>query len=339
VEQEHTSWWPQPLSGDIPPEPEPEHLRRDDGHALFYPGRVNGIIGESESGKTWLALAAALQAVRHGQRVIIIDFEDTRGGVLGRLRLLGMTDAHLALVDYIGPDEALHPDARNDLEETLLRRGASLVIIDGFNAAMTLLGLEVNSNSDATAFAQQLLKPIAATGAAVVYVDHVAKNKDARGKGGIGAQAKRAMTTGCTLTVDVVEQPARGVVGKLSLKVDKDRPGRVREVSAGSRHVGVAIIDGTGEPLTVKIEAPDLRPAEERGPFRPTGLMEKVSRLLESTGELSRNSIIGDIGGRAEYARKAIDVMEQEGYVARRSGPRNAILYTLVQPFSELGEM
>jgi hypothetical protein len=342
--RERTSWWPRNLdavmSGDDP-EPVPAFLARNDGHRLMYPGKVNGLIGESESGKTWVALLAVLQCIEVGESVLYLDFEDTAAGIVSRLRSMGATDGHLGRLTYIGPDEALHAAATADLAETLAQFEPDLIVLDGFNAAMTLLGLDLNSNTDATAFSQRLLKPLSRTGAAVVYVDHVPKNKDARGKGGIGAQAKRAMTTGCALAVEVAEPFGRGMTGRLRLTVDKDRPGRVRAVSGGAKYAGEAVLTSLDDTVTVRIDAPDLRPAEERGPWRPTHYMEKVSAFLADFPDgVPKATVETGVEGRSEVVRKALALLVEEGYVKRSAGPRGALIHTLDRPYVEgLDEM
>lgn len=256
-----TSWWPRDLTGVLAgedPEPEPEFLARLDEVSLFYRGKVNGLIGESESGKTWIALLAVVQALTKGLKVAYFDFEDTAPGIVSRLRSMGASDDDLTRLDYIGPDETLHGPASADLTEYLAQTQPDLIVLDGFNAAMTLLGLELTDNTDATKFAQMLLKPLARTGACVVYVDHLPKNKENRGKGGIGAQAKRAMTTGCALSVEVVSAFGRGMTGRLRLTVDKDRPGHVRAAAVEAKAAGTAVlISGADGSVEVSIEKPD----------------------------------------------------------------------------------
>lgn len=256
-----TSWWPRDLTGVLAgedPEPEPEFLARLDEVSLFYRGKVNGLIGESESGKTWIAVLAVVQALTKGLKVAYFDFEDTAPGIVSRLRSMGASDDDLTRLDYIGPDETLHGPASADLTEYLAQTQPDLIVLDGFNAAMTLLGLELTDNTDATKFAQMLLKPLARTGACVVYVDHLPKNKENRGKGGIGAQAKRAMTTGCALSVEVVSAFGRGMTGRLRLTVDKDRPGHVRAAAVEAKAAGTAVlISGADGSVEVSIEKPD----------------------------------------------------------------------------------
>lgn len=344
---ERTSWWPRDLAAAMAgetAEPPPCVLTRNDGHPLFYAGKVNGLLGESESGKTWVALLAACQELVAGRGVVYLDFEDTAVGIVSRLRSLGVTGEALERLRYVSPDEALHAAAAADLRETLADAAPSLVVLDGFNAAMTLLGLDLVSNTDATHFAQRLLRPLTATGAAVVTIDHVPKSKEARGKGGIGAQAKRAMTTGCAIAVEVVTPFGRGMTGRLRLTVDKDRPGHVRAVSAAAKHAGNAVLssfpDGS---VDVVVEAPDLRPASQRGPFEPTGLMEKVSHFLaslttDSDGGVSMKAIEEGVPGKAVYLRAAVDALVERGHVRREPGIRGAILHTLIEPYSEGGE-
>ena len=255
---ERSSWLPQPIldmAAAAETEPAPTILKRTDGRALFYRGRVNGILGEAESGKTWIALAAVAETLADGGTVVYLDFEDTPAGTLGRLRKLDVTETNLTRLHYINPDENLGEIARATMLAAIHQLKPDLIIVDGYNAGMTILGLDINSNNDATLFATRILRPLADTGAAVTYIDHVPKNKETRGKGGIGAQAKRAMTTGACITVKVIDHPAPGAIGKLLISVDKDRPGRVRENSRGPKaHWGVVHIESIGDDVAIRIE-------------------------------------------------------------------------------------
>lgn len=345
---ERTSWWPRDLTAVLAgeqTEPEPVILARDDKHCLFYAGKVNGLLGESESGKTWILLAAIAQELHAGHPVLYVDFEDTDTSIVARLTALGVPTELLApdanLFTYLAPDESLHGLAAADLAEVLTLQTYSLIGLDGVNAAMTLLGLDLTSNTDATRFNQVLLKPLAKTGAAVVTVDHVPKAAEQRGKGGIGAQAKRAMVTGSALLVEVLAPFGRGATGKLKLTVDKDRPGHVRGNSQYSKNAGLAVLEsGSDGSVNVRIEAPDLAPGDERAPFRPTGVMEKISRLLSTTdGDLSQTQIEKAVSARSIVVRGALEALVAEGYVSRHSGPRNAVLHRYERTFRDLTDL
>lgn len=344
VEVARTTWWPRDLkgvlAGDIEEE-QPTHLVRADGHPAFYPARVNGLIGPSESGKTWVAFHAVEQAVTGGGRATIIDLEDNETGAVARLLALGLTpeqiDNHVA---YINPDEPFHPVLPTgvDLNEHLTTWAPELVILDGFNAAMTLQGLDLKDNKDATVFMQTVLKPIAKAGPTVIYIDHTPKDKEHGTNGGIGAQAKRAMTTGCTLAVEPIKPFGKGQNGRLRLHVDKDRLGSVRGVSAPGKTthwygdlVFTSHPDGT---VTLEVTAPDTYDVEqhEARPFRPTYLMEKVSTWLTAHPDAGRNEILDGVEGRKQHLTTALRILVDEGYITvTKRGQKN--LHSSVQPY------
>lgn len=331
--RERTSWWPRPLDLDGgAEEPEPEFLPREDGTRLLYRGKVNGLLGESESGKTWLALYAVQQALAVGQRVIYLDFEDSAKGILSRLRALGAIDSHFDGLTYANPDETLNLAATEDLYTSLLEFNPDLVVLDGVNAAMTLLGLDLTSNTDATKFSQWVLRPLKKHGAGVLTIDHVPKSKENRGNYAIGAQAKRADIDGAAIAVEVMAPFGRGQNGELKLTVTKDRPGHVRAISLGARAAGVAHLRSQGEDQ-IRIA---IQPLKTANPFRPTHLMEKVAKLLEhAKTPLSKATIEKEVEGKREGIRTACQVLIEEGFVEIEHGPRNALNLRLVKPYRE----
>lgn len=326
------------LAGDASGDPEPTHLARDDGKMLLYAGKINALIGESESGKTWIALAAAAEALSHGQRVAYLDFEDAPAGITGRLLALGATPEQLLKqLDYIAPDEPLTAQAVADLAD-VLAQAPGLAVLDGVNAAMTMLGLNLTDNKDVTHFSQLLLRPLKRTGAAVLTVDHVTKSKDGRGLNAIGAQAKRADIDGAAYIVEAISKFGRGHQGKLRLTVSKDRPGHIRAISAGATYAGMATLtphdDGT---ITVTIDAPADN--AERDDFRPTMLMQRVSQFLESEPEgANTNTIKESVKGKGEWIARALAQLVTEGWAACETGPRNARTYTSAKPYREISE-
>lgn len=320
------------LDGRLPAVP-PSELARVDGVMLLYPGKVNGLLGPSESGKTWIVLLAASQAMALGRQVVMLDFEDTVIGLVERLRALGVADDVIRnQVIYLAPSEPLTQATQNDLMALLGEVSPALVILDGVNAAMTTMGLDMNSNTDATNFHINLLLPMSRTGAAVVVVDHTPKNDhEGLSSGGIGAQAKRAAMTGAAIKVEVIKQFSRGHAGLLKLTVDKDRGGHVRMAADGGKVVGMAHLEpGPDGTLSVRIEASE--PAEnEAGEFRPTTLMGRVMEFLtEHPGATSR-SILAEHLGKDRYVREAVDALVADGYVGRANGPNRAILHSIIR--------
>jgi hypothetical protein len=326
----------------------PTMLARADGKCLLYAARINGIIGPSESGKTWVALEAARQALAAGRRVLLLDFEDSVPGVVGRLLALGVAAAVLrSRFAYVGPSEPLAPLQTIDLLGELAHIGADdLIILDGFNAAMTLQGLDLVSNKDVTMFYLQVLKLLVATRACIVYVDHTPKN-DAEGesRGGIGAQAKRAMTTGAILRCDVKTPFGRNQTGYISILVDKDRAGHVRECSPG-RRAGTAKIESVTveavNTLTVTIEETQEMPAAKNTAGekyeRPTFLMQRVSEWLAAHPGASGRAVRTEVKGKDSYVKLALDALVAEGYVSRTPHGQTE-KHALLRPYSEATDL
>jgi hypothetical protein len=332
--RERSSWYPKPLdlTGESE-EPAPEFLARADGHRLFYRGKINALLGESESGKTWVALHAVAQSLHLQEKVIYLDFEDSGKGILSRLRALGLEDRHFENFTYANPDQNLTLDERIDLIDALMEIVPELIVVDGVNAAMTLLNLELTSNRDATFFSQQLLKPLALSGACVITIDHVTKSKESRGNYAIGAQAKRADINGAAIMCEVVLPFGRGMSGELTLKVTKDRPGHVRANSKEAKFAGTVQLKSSADGSVVMTI---LAPNGERNRIRPTHLMEAVSKLLEAAqGALSKTAISKEIKGKTEWVFTACQVLIDEKFVSVENGARNSLNLRLLKPYRE----
>ena len=336
-DQQPTTWTPiDPtpyLDGTYTPPP-PTQLQRTDGLHLLYGGRVNLLFGESEVGKGWVALHAVAQAINRGDPVLYIDLEDYPDTIYGRLLALGCTPDQLTdQLAYIRPDSALDTPARHQLHATITDLDPALAVIDGMTGAMRLLGLDDNRGTEVDGFYATLPEPLAATGTAVVLIDHVPKSTDNRGKGPIGSQHKRARVSGAAYRVEVVRHLAPGRAGHLKLTVDKDRLGAIRRehpTRAGDFH-----LDATTDQLHAELRAPDV-PTDDAGTFRPTVLMQRVSMALEGNLlGLSQKAITDEVEGRAEYIRKALNTLIDEGYVEREPGPRRSWIHRSAKPFRD----
>jgi len=90
---EPTTWEPIDLapflSGEIR-QPRPTiGAVRTDGQRFMYPGREHAVLGETESGKTWLALACVAAELAAGHRVLYVHYEESDpASTIERLRLL-----------------------------------------------------------------------------------------------------------------------------------------------------------------------------------------------------------------------------------------------------------
>jgi AAA domain len=328
-----SSWAPIDLAavadGSAAEEP-PSILVRTDGQPLLYRRKRHLLAGEPESGKGWVAMAAAAPEVTARRRVLYLDFENTATTALERLDALGVQPADV-LEHFI----YIRPDSPPDVELGTLGAGAVLAIVDGVTEAMNLLGLNPYDNRDVAEFLSKIARPLADAGAAVLLVDHVVKDRDNRGRWAIGAQHKMAGVD-VSLSLEVIRPFGRGLTGGLSrLTVTKDRPGFLRQYAAGRSRLGDVHMDSEGDSVSVRIE-----PAQDaaEGEFRYTAYMERVSRYLEVRGEQTKNAIESDVRGKRDHIRAALVTLEAEGYVTSRDGARGATLFVSAKAYREADE-
>lgn len=309
----------------------PELLQRTDGVCLLYRGRVHSLHGESESGKSWVALAEAAVQLTAGGNVLMLDFESDASTVVGRLLRLGVAAPTIATrFDYRRPE--CNPAALADEQQLwneLLRDHYSLAVIDGVTEALSVYGTTSKDNDEVTGWIRSTPRRLAAaTGAAVVLVDHVTKDADTRGRFAIGGQAKMAALDGAAYVVEVLDPLGVGLLGRVALRVAKDRPGGVRphagawRKSDRTQEAAVVAIDSCQPDHTmITVEPPrtDIAdsPAAASADWRPTGLMAQVSDVLEkANAAMSRKGIETAIPGRASTKRQAIDALLEAGHLA-----------------------
>lgn len=324
-----TSWAPVDLDPVLAGEyldPPPTMLQRADGVFLLYDAAVHTISGESESGKTWLTLLAALQLIADDQHVVFIDFEDRADRVIGRLLALGATPQQVRdNFAYVRPDRPLDDLGRQQLAPHL--RGARLVILDGVTEAMTTHGYDLNSNADSALFQALLPRWIADHGPAVVMIDHVVKDKEKQDRFALGAQHKLAGIDGAAYIVKMLQPFGRGKRGIARIDVAKDRPGHVREHTHGRATIGEFILDASIDGLVLKADF--MPPGHETGragdTFEPTVLMEKISRYVQANPGMSKKAIEGAMNGKATTIRLALELLVTRGYIGVKTGARGAV--------------
>ncbi len=342
------SWAPEDLSGHLDGTHEPvvpSRLPRTDGQCLLYAGKVNGVHGESESGKSLLLHAESARLLRLGEHVVIVDYESTAATVVPRLLLMGTPpDAVREGLRYVRPQRSPLDPAEQGAWQELLSRPAALVVLDGVTEALATMGRSTLDNDEITGWMQQVPRQLAQrTGAAVVLVDHVTKSTEGRGRFAIGAQAKMSTLDGASYSVEVVQPLGRGLRGSLRLWVGKDREGAVRPYcgrfssSDRTQLAATVVVDSTAGPITVDLQPPDELIGCTRRPFRPTCLMEQISRAIEATPDLTSNALVKEsdlVKGKGAAKRTALNLLVAEGFVERTphgQGHRHSSL----QPYRE----
>jgi hypothetical protein len=312
---------------------QPTVLERVDGFALLYPGTVHSVAGEPETGKSWVAILAAAQELKAGAHVTFADFEDRPGRVVGRLLLLGVPPERISeRFHYIRPMTRLDAAGAQHIEHAASR--SSLVVLDGVTEAMSLHGLDLNDQKDIAAFLALLPRRLADLGPAVLQIDHLPKLTDSHNRFAIGGQHKLAGLDGAAYLVKVIDPFGRGKKGRAILTVAKDREGAVREHTAGNT-IAELVIDATGPDLVVALEVPRGSSRSDDASFRPTRLMEKISRYIEEHPGESGRQIEQNVPGNAKAKRDALRILALENWIEGIPGTRGSVHYTSVTPYRE----
>jgi hypothetical protein len=223
--------------------PKPGILVRADRVGLLYPGRVHWSYGEPEAGKSLLAQYATAEVLGTGGSVLYLDFESDPQESDDRFGLLGVSVDDLSRLVYVRPDESL--SSNSAAYDELLSSDYTLAVVDGVTDAIGMVdsGNSSMDTDDISRFARILPRRIARlTGAAVICVDHVVKNSENRGRFPIGSQAKLSCVDGAAFTVEAVSPLGRGLLGKIEVRVAKDRPGSIRQHGGPRRSDGTQVI-------------------------------------------------------------------------------------------------
>lgn len=340
AEETHTTWWPITgqalLAGN--PDPPPDLFEREGGVFLLYRGRVNAFVGEPESAKSWGAQAAAVECIQHGGSVLMIDCENSLNPVAERMLALGLSEYEFATrFAYMRPDEKLARDTKAyaDFVRTI-ETGYDLIIVDGTTDCMAMMGLNPLDLEDSGTFDRMFLKPMAATMAAVLTIDHMTKSKEGRGTWAIGSQHKKAAITGGQYIFEKVHDFGRGMKGMSRLVVGKDKAGYVRQHQVGDdKLIAEFWLDGTVEG---KVTWALIAPTEQSHMVQASAyLMEIISNYISGNKGEHKSTILTGCGSSATPAHldAAFDKLRARGFIANDMGDRN--VWRTKMPFREVG--
>lgn len=268
-----------------------------DGSAgLFYPGRVNGVAGESGAGKGWLALTVGLEQMVAGQHVYLLDFEDSPA--LALLRLVRVLNADVALVrqqfHYVHP--ARHDsDGIAELVARVAETPGALVIIDSTGESIASAGWNQNHDEEVAQWFQTLAHPLADRGGAtVLLLDHMTKAEDG-GLWPIGSQRKRAAITGAQYVAEVADPFSESKNGMVVLRVAKDRHG-AREARSVASYVQfqhpiestTTLLDGTVEVVFSKALELTFGPGKSADQIKAAKAAKVATALDADVAELDK---------------------------------------------------
>jgi hypothetical protein len=295
-----------------PPDPLPHRpgipLAPDEGCGVV-------IVGPTGSGRSALMQACLYDAARLGQRCAYLGHEvtreefDARAAVLAESRgdkldeeLLAALRDHVRYLDL----SSVIVQAWDNVERWVadVERSYDVVVIDPASAAGAALGLDFDkSNTDWLRFYDALVQPLVNRGVVVLIPDNVGHAIEAKSRArGASAKGDRAdVTFSCT--------PSANPVG---LRITARK---VRSVRAPYRSGESWLFVKSSQ----RIERQEAASSSSTATFRPTSIMEKVSRALEADGGLSKRAIRTAIGGTARNVDLALELLIAEGFVEART--------------------
>lgn len=206
----------------------------------------------------------------------------------------------------------LEVEAMDELCDIIADLAPALVVVD--TLAKCMVGVEESSTREMELAVDALDRLRAVTNSCVCVVHHGGKDASRGMRGSNVLLAAADTTVECKRT----REGATAIVTKQRNGPDGQR-----------MHFK---LDPEGD--SVVLVASDVGTVADA--FRPTVLMERVSRYLEVTSDANLRSVRTAISSKSEFVDLAIRCLVDEGFVTTKSGQRGAILHTSVTPFRDV---
>jgi hypothetical protein len=202
------------------------------------------LFGESGGGKTWIALALALDVLHRHGRVLCLDHENGPHATIGRLLALGATPQQLGgSLTYITPHGPLDLTSMQAL--TALDHTFTLAIVDSVGEHLAADSTNPDKDDEVARSFQHLRRLLCdQLGAAVLLIDHIPKSTEADRHQAIGSQRKRAAVD-AAFRVDTITPAAKGTTGRFRLTCAKDRHGNFTKATTVAEMTLTSHDDGT----------------------------------------------------------------------------------------------
>jgi len=278
------------------------------GKFLLYRGRINEFHAEPGTGKTNVAIAAAISVLSDGGKILVLDPEDNPRAYARRLRQFGCNPELVSSVSY------LHNPTPEEIEESIAwasENPVDLVLLDGLAELMAGAGLSEDKADETIRFLKQYVRPFADMGAAVLLSDHVTKSTEGRGIFSRGSGAKLGRYDGIVYEICAGKAYTPDEEGFVKLKIAKDRQGGVGPRGTIPYEVNFEpAADGT---TAIAFTAKDASNREE---WKPTAIMGKIVSHLTLYTTDTKSGVANSIGGKRETVMKAIEILAKEGRIS-----------------------
>lgn len=288
-------------------------------------------------------VAAELSA---GHHVVYIHYEEgDPGSTIERLRLLDVDPAMLAKrLRFVAPSRP----ARTEWITALLHPAPILVVHDGVNEAISLIGPEIKDVDGAAMFRRRLVTPFLRAGGATLACDHMPMVRDPGRRDAYGSVHKGNTLDGARIMLENTAPFGRHMRGVSYVFATKDRPGHLRAngrpgKTPGKTFMGTFVVDDSetfGPDFAVRFFAPkdDDQPADEAAGLADT--VYDVIAALPDHAVTSSRMLFAEIRKaghqlRDAHVRDAVDDLIVIGRLIEVSGKRGAKGYRAVSTASQ----
>ncbi len=302
--------------------PEREYLPGGDGWLIA--GKRYLVFSPSGVGKTIGTLVVAVEVVRHGGTVAIIDVENGADEYARRLELIFEDQETAAACSerlryYEYPALSLEWGEKDWVGALA---DCDLIVFDSSRHVLSALGLAEDANDDYAKFMGRMVMPLSKAGTTTIILDNTGHDGDHPR----GASAKRDLNE---------------VLFELSAPTpfDLEAEGRLvwrrtRQRFAGAIPKALEQRIGGGT-YGLPVPTADGGDGDHDGqPFRPTFLMERVSRYVEFDPGCSQAKVLKNVEGRDTFIVGALRLLIDEGYI-RREPKGNSHLHYGVTEYRE----
>jgi len=286
-------------------------------------GSRHHVAAPLKSGKSIGFLAHAVDMTIGGARVVILDREN---GEQEYARRLG---------DVLADRP---PDARDAVRDRLayfawpalkLTDGpelggafcsVDLVILDSTRTFLSSLALDEDRSDDFARFSTAIVEPLFRAGIATVQLDNTGHGDKSRARGS-SSKGDLADVLYSLKTTAAFDQHRRGTLRLVRAHARFGDVGGAFTMDLGAGHFGTFTME-------------DGDDAEGRATFRPTVLMERVSRALEESPGLPKRAVRATVKGNTNAVDLALELLIADGHV-RADVDGQAHRHHVVQPYRE----
>jgi hypothetical protein len=303
----------------------PDLAVMSDGRALLYRARLNGIHGDSGTGKSWLVEFVVRELIDAGLVVMVIDLEDTPDPLIERLRQIGVSDETIEhQVVFVRPHDAFTWLNVERLIEMVTEYRVAHVLLETLGEALNAEGLNEDRDNEVGPWLHRVCRHlIETTTVGMTLIDHGTKSAE-KPLEPSGTKRKKATSTGTWWLMKVIAPFTRENGGKVEIICAKDRHGWYRKGDTVAH-----LVMGALDPITGRSEL-RLEPAPATS--APALEDQVVAVVDKAVMRMSLRAVVAAVRAVCpasnESIRTAVDLAAGKGRIQESAGPNRARMFS-----------